>query len=43
MSRVVRIEGEMGACQAGASIEVEYDVPAEAWYFVENGHPVMPF
>ena len=43
MSRVVRIEGEMGACQAGASIEVEYDVPTEAWYFAENGHPVMPF
>ena len=43
MSRVVRIEGEMGACQAGASLEVEYDVPAETWYFAENGHPVMPF
>ena len=43
MSRVVCIEGEMGACQAGASIEVEYDVPAEAWYFAQNGHPVMPF
>ena len=43
MSRVVRIDGEMGACQAGASIEVEYDVPAEAWYFADNGHPVMPF
>ena len=43
MSRVVRIEGEMGVCQAGATIEVEYDVPAEAWYFAENGHPVMPF
>jgi 3-hydroxymyristoyl/3-hydroxydecanoyl-(acyl carrier protein) dehydratase len=43
MSRVVRIDGEMGACQAGASIEVEYDVPAEAWYFAKNGHPVMPF
>jgi 3-hydroxymyristoyl/3-hydroxydecanoyl-(acyl carrier protein) dehydratase/1-acyl-sn-glycerol-3-phosphate acyltransferase len=42
ISRVVRIDGEMGACQAGASIEVEYDVPAEAWYFAENGHPVMP-
>jgi 3-oxoacyl-(acyl-carrier-protein) synthase/3-hydroxymyristoyl/3-hydroxydecanoyl-(acyl carrier protein) dehydratase len=43
MSRVVRIDGEMGACQAGASIEVEYDVPAEAWYFAQNGHPVLPF
>jgi 3-oxoacyl-(acyl-carrier-protein) synthase/3-hydroxymyristoyl/3-hydroxydecanoyl-(acyl carrier protein) dehydratase len=43
MSRVTRIEGEMGVCQAGASIEVEYDVPAEAWYFAENGHSVMPF
>jgi 3-hydroxymyristoyl/3-hydroxydecanoyl-(acyl carrier protein) dehydratase/1-acyl-sn-glycerol-3-phosphate acyltransferase len=43
MSRVVRIDGEMGACQAGATIEVEYDVPAESWYFAENGHSVMPF
>ena len=43
MSRVVRVEGEIGACQSGATIEVEYDVPAEAWYFAENGHPVMPF
>lgn len=43
MSRVVRIEGEMGARQAGASIEVEYDVPAQTWYFDENGHPVMPY
>jgi len=26
----------MGVCQAGATIEVEYDVPAEAWYFAET-------
>jgi 3-oxoacyl-(acyl-carrier-protein) synthase/3-hydroxymyristoyl/3-hydroxydecanoyl-(acyl carrier protein) dehydratase/1-acyl-sn-glycerol-3-phosphate acyltransferase len=43
MSRVVRIEGDMGARQPGATIEVEYDVPARAWYFDENGHPVMPY
>jgi 3-oxoacyl-(acyl-carrier-protein) synthase/3-hydroxymyristoyl/3-hydroxydecanoyl-(acyl carrier protein) dehydratase len=43
MSRVKRVEGEMGTCRAGATVEVECDLPAEAWYFAENGHPVMPF
>jgi 3-hydroxymyristoyl/3-hydroxydecanoyl-(acyl carrier protein) dehydratase len=43
MSRVMRIEGAMGEPKAGGRIEAEYDVPATAWYFDENGHPVMPF
>ena len=43
MSRVVRIEGDMGARQPGVTIECEYDVPERAWYFDENGHPVMPY
>jgi 3-oxoacyl-(acyl-carrier-protein) synthase/3-hydroxymyristoyl/3-hydroxydecanoyl-(acyl carrier protein) dehydratase/1-acyl-sn-glycerol-3-phosphate acyltransferase len=43
MSRVRRVEGEMGVPRPGATAEVEYDVPAQAWYFDQNGHPTMPF
>jgi 3-oxoacyl-(acyl-carrier-protein) synthase/3-hydroxymyristoyl/3-hydroxydecanoyl-(acyl carrier protein) dehydratase/1-acyl-sn-glycerol-3-phosphate acyltransferase len=32
MSRVTRIEGELGVCKPGAEIEIEYDVPHDAWY-----------
>ncbi len=28
--------------EVGATIEAEYDVPADAWYFAENDAPVMP-
>jgi 3-oxoacyl-(acyl-carrier-protein) synthase/3-hydroxymyristoyl/3-hydroxydecanoyl-(acyl carrier protein) dehydratase len=43
MSRVMRVDGAMGEPKAGAAIDAEYDVPASAWYFDENGAPVMPF
>ncbi len=43
MNRVVKLEGEIGVMRAGASIELEYDIPTDAWYFEENGCPVMPF
>nr|QEP18573.1 Pfa3 [synthetic construct]QEP18577.1 Pfa3 [synthetic construct] len=43
MSRITRTDAPMGAFRAGASIEAEYDVPKEAWYFDLNGHPTMPF
>jgi acyl transferase domain-containing protein/3-hydroxymyristoyl/3-hydroxydecanoyl-(acyl carrier protein) dehydratase/1-acyl-sn-glycerol-3-phosphate acyltransferase len=42
MSRVTRTEGVLGELKAGAATEVEYDIPAEAWYFAENGHPTLP-
>jgi acyl transferase domain-containing protein/3-hydroxymyristoyl/3-hydroxydecanoyl-(acyl carrier protein) dehydratase/1-acyl-sn-glycerol-3-phosphate acyltransferase len=29
--------------QIGGVAEVEYDIPAECWYFEQNGHPTMPF
>jgi 3-oxoacyl-(acyl-carrier-protein) synthase/3-hydroxymyristoyl/3-hydroxydecanoyl-(acyl carrier protein) dehydratase/1-acyl-sn-glycerol-3-phosphate acyltransferase len=32
MSRVTRIDGELGVCKAGAEIEIEYDVSKDAWY-----------
>ena len=43
MSRVTRLEGELGALQPGAEIEVEYDIPGDAWYFRENRTATMPF
>ncbi|HEX5760026.1 MAG TPA: 1-acyl-sn-glycerol-3-phosphate acyltransferase, partial [Thermoanaerobaculia bacterium] len=43
MSRIAAIDGAMGRFEAGAVIEAEYDVPAAAWYFAENGAPTMPF
>jgi len=43
MSRVVAVEGEPFLPRAGAACEVEYDVPADAWYFGANGWPTMPF
>lgn len=43
MSRVTKTTGKMGAMEVGSTCEVEYDVPVDAWYFRENGCPVMPF
>ncbi len=42
MSRVTRMDAEFGRLVVGASIEVEYDVPPDAWYFAENGSATMP-
>ena len=43
MSRVTRIDGQIGDFRAGTTIELEYDIPEDAWYFGENGYPTMPF
>lgn len=43
MSRVRRIVGEQGAPRSGAVLELEYDIPQDAWYFAENGCRNMPF
>jgi acyl transferase domain-containing protein/3-hydroxymyristoyl/3-hydroxydecanoyl-(acyl carrier protein) dehydratase len=42
MSRVSRIDADMGAMKSGQTIEVEYDVPRSEWYFKDNNH-TMPF
>ncbi|MDQ3037199.1 MAG: polyketide synthase dehydratase domain-containing protein, partial [Myxococcota bacterium] len=42
MSRVARVAAPMGEAKAGAEVEVEYDVPPDAWYFRENGAATMP-
>jgi acyl transferase domain-containing protein/3-hydroxymyristoyl/3-hydroxydecanoyl-(acyl carrier protein) dehydratase len=43
MSRVTALNGPIGGMKAGTSVEVEYDVPVEQWYFEQNGNPTMPF
>ncbi len=43
MSRITKIDAPMGQMKAGVNVEVEYDIPAEVWYFDENGSPTMPF
>ena len=43
VSRVLALSGEPGVMKAGARVQMEYQIPADAWYFAENGAPVMPF
>jgi acyl transferase domain-containing protein/3-hydroxymyristoyl/3-hydroxydecanoyl-(acyl carrier protein) dehydratase/1-acyl-sn-glycerol-3-phosphate acyltransferase len=43
ISRVLRVEAELGAMKAGGRVEVEYDIPQDAWYFEQNGCRVMPY
>ncbi|WP_437653002.1 beta-ketoacyl synthase N-terminal-like domain-containing protein [Sorangium sp. So ce1182] len=43
MSRVLSVSSPMAAMKAGAKVEVEYDVPEDAWYFDENASLTMPF
>ncbi|MBK6908315.1 MAG: beta keto-acyl synthase [Rhodocyclaceae bacterium] len=47
MSRITKLDGpnggQLGGMQPGTTVEVEYDVPAEQWYFEQNGNATMPF
>jgi 3-hydroxymyristoyl/3-hydroxydecanoyl-(acyl carrier protein) dehydratase/1-acyl-sn-glycerol-3-phosphate acyltransferase len=43
LSRVTHVQGEIGSMEEGMEVEVEYDIPADAWYFDENGCRAMPF
>jgi 3-hydroxymyristoyl/3-hydroxydecanoyl-(acyl carrier protein) dehydratase len=43
MSRITRIDAEAQQPRLGASIEAEYDVPGDAWYFRDHGGRAMPF
>ncbi|MBP1991652.1 beta-ketoacyl synthase N-terminal-like domain-containing protein [Paenibacillus eucommiae] len=43
MTRVVSIEGEIGVPAVGSTVEAEYDIPQDAWYFAENGNKTMPY
>jgi acyl transferase domain-containing protein/3-hydroxymyristoyl/3-hydroxydecanoyl-(acyl carrier protein) dehydratase len=43
LDRITAVEGEPWVCRAGAACEAAYDVPADAWYFTDEGQPTMPF
>jgi len=43
MSRILSVTGPMGEPKPGAHVDVEYDIPPNAWYFAENGARCMPF
>ena len=43
MTRITRVDGEFGIERAGASVECEFDLAPEAWYFTSNATPEMPF
>ena len=43
MSRVTRVIGAMGVLEPGASVEIEYDIPDDAWFFDAVGPRTMPF
>jgi 3-hydroxymyristoyl/3-hydroxydecanoyl-(acyl carrier protein) dehydratase/3-oxoacyl-(acyl-carrier-protein) synthase/malonyl CoA-acyl carrier protein transacylase len=42
VTRIVTVDGPSAALRPGISATAEYDVPARAWYFEENGAPTMP-
>ncbi len=44
MSRILKIDGTSGEPKPGTSIEPEYDIPPNAWYFNQNStNDIMPF
>jgi len=43
LDRIVRIDAKPWTLEAGGSIDAEYDVPDDAWYFAANRQPTMPF
>jgi acyl transferase domain-containing protein/3-hydroxymyristoyl/3-hydroxydecanoyl-(acyl carrier protein) dehydratase/1-acyl-sn-glycerol-3-phosphate acyltransferase len=43
ISRVTKLEAKTPNKKPGGYVEVEYDVPPDAWYFAENGRRVMPY
>ncbi|MDZ4183983.1 MAG: beta-ketoacyl synthase N-terminal-like domain-containing protein [Desulfuromonadales bacterium] len=43
IDRITALSGEPWKLVAGATVEAEYDVPVDAWYFRESRQPQMPF
>ncbi len=44
LDRIVSIKDcEQWVLKAGGTIEAEYDVPTDEWYFTEDNQPYMPF
>jgi 3-hydroxymyristoyl/3-hydroxydecanoyl-(acyl carrier protein) dehydratase len=43
MDRVIAVAGEPWRMTAGAGVEAQYDIPADAWYFAAERQSRMPF
>jgi PfaB family protein len=43
MDRVTAVQGEPWQMTAGAMVEAQYDLPADAWFFAAEHQPRMPF
>ena len=43
LDRVTDIQAEAWKMVAGGTVEAQYDVPQDAWYFDAERHPFMPF
>ena len=43
LDRVTAVTGEPFVLQAGATVEAQYDIPADEWYFAANRQNDMPF
>ena len=43
MDRVTSVRGEPWQMTAGAMVEAQYDLPADAWFFAAERHGRMPF
>jgi PfaB family protein len=43
MTRITAIDAPKGLPTAGGTLESEYQIPPDAWYFSENGNRTMPY
>jgi acyl transferase domain-containing protein/3-hydroxymyristoyl/3-hydroxydecanoyl-(acyl carrier protein) dehydratase len=43
MTRITRVDGEFGVERTGSSVEAEFDLAPDAWYFTESAFGEMPF
>ncbi|MCD6526437.1 MAG: type I polyketide synthase, partial [Desulfuromonas sp.] len=43
LDRITDLQSEAWKMEAGGTIEAQYDVPTDAWYFVAERHAQMPF
>jgi acyl transferase domain-containing protein/3-hydroxymyristoyl/3-hydroxydecanoyl-(acyl carrier protein) dehydratase/1-acyl-sn-glycerol-3-phosphate acyltransferase len=43
ITRALHLDGQIGELRSGMGVELEYDIPIDAWYFAENGNRTMPY
>lgn len=43
LDRIINVQGDPFVMASGASCIAEYEVPRDAWYFLANRSPLMPF